>query len=147
MLALDHGTVIGMQLGFFTMPIHPLDKDWRASSREDRVAFVLADEPGFRGRRQRQLLSMMLKAGRAVVVTPNPNLPDDSVTLDDLCERLIIHGTPERVADEIMKFRGEVGPFGTALYPGHDWQDPSLARRSMTMTAEKALPLVITPWA
>jgi len=36
-----------MQLGFFTMPIHPLDKDWRQSLREDREAFVLADELGF----------------------------------------------------------------------------------------------------
>ena len=27
-----------MKLGFFTMPIHPLDKDWRKSLREDREA-------------------------------------------------------------------------------------------------------------
>ena len=36
-----------MQLGFFTMPIHPLAKDWRQSLREDREAFMLADELGF----------------------------------------------------------------------------------------------------
>jgi alkanesulfonate monooxygenase SsuD/methylene tetrahydromethanopterin reductase-like flavin-dependent oxidoreductase (luciferase family) len=36
-----------MKLGFFTMPIHPLDKDWRQSLREDREAFVLADRLGF----------------------------------------------------------------------------------------------------
>src|SRR3984957_5537295 len=36
-----------MKLGFFTMPIHPLDKDWRLSLREDREAFILADELGF----------------------------------------------------------------------------------------------------
>src|ERR1043166_2987008 len=36
-----------MQLGFFTMPIHPVDKDWRTSLREDREAFILADELGF----------------------------------------------------------------------------------------------------
>jgi len=36
-----------MKLGFFTMPIHPLGKDWRQSLREDREAFVLADELGF----------------------------------------------------------------------------------------------------
>jgi alkanesulfonate monooxygenase SsuD/methylene tetrahydromethanopterin reductase-like flavin-dependent oxidoreductase (luciferase family) len=36
-----------MNLGFFTMPIHPLDKDWRQSLREDREAFILADELGF----------------------------------------------------------------------------------------------------
>lgn len=36
-----------MKLGFFTMPIHPLDKDWRQSLAEDREAFLLADELGF----------------------------------------------------------------------------------------------------
>src|ERR1700733_13947865 len=36
-----------MKLGFFTMPIHPLDKDWRTSLREDREAFILADRLGF----------------------------------------------------------------------------------------------------
>src|ERR1700746_3121689 len=36
-----------MNLGFFTMPIHPLGKDWRTSLMEDREAFLLADELGF----------------------------------------------------------------------------------------------------
>src|SRR5215216_6491608 len=36
-----------MKLGFFTMPIHPLGKDWRQSLREDRDAFILADELGY----------------------------------------------------------------------------------------------------
>jgi alkanesulfonate monooxygenase SsuD/methylene tetrahydromethanopterin reductase-like flavin-dependent oxidoreductase (luciferase family) len=36
-----------MQLGFFTMPIHPLGKDWRQSLREDQEAFVLADRLGY----------------------------------------------------------------------------------------------------
>ena len=36
-----------MNLGFFTMPIHPIDKDWRQCLREDQDAFILADELGF----------------------------------------------------------------------------------------------------
>ena len=36
-----------MKPGFFTMPIHPLEKDWKQSLREDREAFILADELGF----------------------------------------------------------------------------------------------------
>lgn len=89
-----------------------------------------------------QLLVKMQKAGRAVIFKTNPNLPDDSVTLDDVCERLIIHGTPDKVADELLAFREEVGPFGTLLYAGHDWLDPALARRSMRLMAEKVLPQV-----
>ena len=35
-----------MQLGFFTRPIHPVDRDWRQSPREEGEAFILADELG-----------------------------------------------------------------------------------------------------
>ena len=37
-----------MDLSFFTMPIHPLDKPLAQSFREDREAFILADELGYR---------------------------------------------------------------------------------------------------
>src|SRR5579875_105781 len=36
-----------MKLGFFTMPIHPLGRDWRETLREDQEAFLLADSLGF----------------------------------------------------------------------------------------------------
>jgi alkanesulfonate monooxygenase SsuD/methylene tetrahydromethanopterin reductase-like flavin-dependent oxidoreductase (luciferase family) len=36
-----------MELGFFTMPLHPADKDLSRSYREDREAILLADELGY----------------------------------------------------------------------------------------------------
>ena len=36
-----------MKIGFFTMPMHPIGKDWQLSLRQDRQAFILADELGF----------------------------------------------------------------------------------------------------
>jgi alkanesulfonate monooxygenase SsuD/methylene tetrahydromethanopterin reductase-like flavin-dependent oxidoreductase (luciferase family) len=48
-------------------------------------------------------------------------------------DRLVIAGTPDQVADGIVAFREEVGPFRTLLYTGHDWVDPVLARRSMEL--------------
>ncbi|MEQ8738025.1 MAG: LLM class flavin-dependent oxidoreductase, partial [Hoeflea sp.] len=36
-----------MHVGFFTMPIHPLGKEWKKSLSEDRAAFILADRLGF----------------------------------------------------------------------------------------------------
>ncbi len=77
-----------------------------------------------------------------MIFNPNPNLPDDSVTLDDVCERLINHGTPDSVAGQVLALREAVGPFGTILYAGHDWRDPALARRSMVLMAEQVLPRV-----
>jgi len=41
-----------------------------------------------------------------------------------------------------LKFRERVGDFGTLLYAGKDWRDPKLAKRSMTLLAEKVLPKV-----
>jgi len=35
-----------------------------------------------------------------------------------VCDKLIIHGTPDSVADQLLAFQDEVGPFGTLLYAG-----------------------------
>jgi len=64
------------------------------------------------------------------------------VTLDMICDRLIIHGTPESVADQLLSFQDEVGQFGTLLYAGKDWKDRELARQSMILMAEKVMPRV-----
>ena len=36
-----------MRLGYFTMPVHPLGRDWTQTLREDREAIILADKLGF----------------------------------------------------------------------------------------------------
>src|SRR4029078_3412728 len=36
-----------MRLGYFTMPVHPLGRDWSQTLHEDREAIVLADKLGF----------------------------------------------------------------------------------------------------
>jgi alkanesulfonate monooxygenase SsuD/methylene tetrahydromethanopterin reductase-like flavin-dependent oxidoreductase (luciferase family) len=84
----------------------------------------------------------MRKAGRSELFKHDRAAPDDSVTVDGVCDDLIIWGTPERVADQILAFRDEVGDFGTLLYAGHDWADPALAKRSMVLLAEKVLPRI-----
>lgn len=90
----------------------------------------------------RSLLTKLVKNGRAVLFKEDPNQPDDSVTLDYVCEKLIFWGTPDKVADEILAFRDEVGDFGTLLYAGKDWVDPAIGRRSMVLAAEDVLPRV-----
>src|SRR5262249_30507982 len=37
----------GMRLGYFTMPVHPLHRNWVETLREDREAIILADKLGF----------------------------------------------------------------------------------------------------
>ena len=69
-------------------------------------------------------------------------MPDEAVTLDMVCEKLVIHGSSRKVADDLLALRQEIGDFGTLLYAGMDWQDRDRARRSMILMAEKVLPLV-----
>ena len=89
-----------------------------------------------------QLLTKMHRAGRIELFKTSRNQPDHEVTLDAICDRLIIHGTPDSVADQILAFREEVGDFGTLLYAGHDWADREIARRSKVLMAEQVMPLV-----
>lgn len=89
-----------------------------------------------------QLFTKLVKHGRANLFKEYRDQPDDEVTLDHVCERLIIWGTPDKVADELLAFREETGDFGTLLYAGKDWADPELARRSMVLLAEQVAPAV-----
>jgi alkanesulfonate monooxygenase SsuD/methylene tetrahydromethanopterin reductase-like flavin-dependent oxidoreductase (luciferase family) len=64
------------------------------------------------------------------------------VTLEMICDKLIIYGTPDSVADQLLAFQEEVGRFGTLLYAGKDWKDPELGRQSMILMAEKVMPRI-----
>ena len=90
----------------------------------------------------RSLFTKLVKNGRIVLFKEHPDQPDEEVTLDHVCEKLIVWGTPDKVADEVLAFREEVGDFGTLLYAGKDWADPTLGRRSMILAAEQVMPRV-----
>jgi alkanesulfonate monooxygenase SsuD/methylene tetrahydromethanopterin reductase-like flavin-dependent oxidoreductase (luciferase family) len=84
----------------------------------------------------------LASAGALDVMRDRPGQPDSELTLERCLERLVISGTPESVADQILAFRRDVGEFGTLLYTGHDWVDPALARRSMELMAREVIPRV-----
>lgn len=89
-----------------------------------------------------QLLTKLKRNGRIELFKTHRDQPDDEVTLDTVCDALITYGTPDKVADELLAFRDQVGEFGTLLYAGKDWTDPALGRKSMVLFAEKVLPKV-----
>ena len=89
-----------------------------------------------------QLLTKMRKHGRLDLFKETREQPDDAVTLDGIMDRLVIWGTPDKVAEEILAFREETGAFGTLLYAGKDWADRDLGRRSMILAAERVRPAV-----
>jgi alkanesulfonate monooxygenase SsuD/methylene tetrahydromethanopterin reductase-like flavin-dependent oxidoreductase (luciferase family) len=90
----------------------------------------------------RSLFTKLKKSGRIELFKTRRDQPDDEVTLETICDRLIIHGTPDSVADQLLAFQDEVGKFGTLLYAGKDWQDRELGRQSMILMAEEVMPRV-----
>jgi alkanesulfonate monooxygenase SsuD/methylene tetrahydromethanopterin reductase-like flavin-dependent oxidoreductase (luciferase family) len=88
----------------------------------------------------RSLFTKLKKNGRVELFKTHRNQPDDEVTLESICEHLVIYGTPSSVADKLLAFQDEVGEFGTLLYAGKDWKDREIGRRSMILLAEKVLP-------
>ena len=90
----------------------------------------------------RSLFTKLKRNGRIELFKTRRDQPDDEVTLELICDSLIIHGTPESVADQLLAFQDEVGTFGTLLYAGKDWKDPELGRQSMILMAEKVMPRI-----
>jgi alkanesulfonate monooxygenase SsuD/methylene tetrahydromethanopterin reductase-like flavin-dependent oxidoreductase (luciferase family) len=88
------------------------------------------------------LFTKLVKNGRSNLFKEDPAMTDAQLSLDHVLDRCVIHGTPEEVAEKLLAFRDEVGPFGTLLYAGHDWVDPLLAKESMRLMAEKVIPAV-----
>src|SRR5579862_52026 len=121
--------------------------NWRVAKSifvadDDKTAKAYATDPNGPYRYYYSQLYAKLKTGRLDLFKTRRDQPDAEVTLDGICDALIIYGSPDKVADEILKFRETVGDFGTLLYAGKDWRDPALAKRSMTLLAEKVLPKV-----
>ncbi|MGB3391285.1 MAG: LLM class flavin-dependent oxidoreductase [Pseudaminobacter sp.] len=90
----------------------------------------------------RSLATKLVKNGRANLFKSDQNAPDSSVTVEGIIDQVVIWGTPEKVADELLAFREKIGDFGTLLYAGHDWADRHLATRSMELMVEKVMPTV-----
>jgi alkanesulfonate monooxygenase SsuD/methylene tetrahydromethanopterin reductase-like flavin-dependent oxidoreductase (luciferase family) len=127
----------------------PVDASgWRVA----RSVFVADDEATARRYAHREdgahgfyfhvMRTKLARAGALDVMRDFPGQPDSELSTRRCLERLVIAGTPESVADQILALRNEVGAFGTLLYTGHDWADPALARRSMELMASEVWPRI-----
>jgi alkanesulfonate monooxygenase SsuD/methylene tetrahydromethanopterin reductase-like flavin-dependent oxidoreductase (luciferase family) len=84
----------------------------------------------------------LVRSGRIAGFKERPEQADDEVTVDYLLDRLVIHGSVNKVVDEILRLEEGVGGFGELVYAGIDWVDPRLARRSMELMANDVMPRV-----
>jgi alkanesulfonate monooxygenase SsuD/methylene tetrahydromethanopterin reductase-like flavin-dependent oxidoreductase (luciferase family) len=89
-----------------------------------------------------QLLTKLRAGGRLNLFKEDQNMPDEDVTLEYVLDRLVIHGDPQSVADQVLALREETGRFDHLVYAGHDWSDYELGRKSMILMGEKVMPLL-----
>ena len=89
-----------------------------------------------------KLRGNMVRARRHVIFKLHEGEDDSAVTLERLLDRLVLCGTVDKVADQILALREQAGDFGELVYAGMDWADPALARRSMELMATEVMPRV-----
>src|SRR5262249_4412820 len=84
-----------------------------------------------------------MKTGQRVyVVQSYQEAPDEEITHDYVMDHCVIHGSVNKVVDQILALREEIGDFGELVYAGMDWVEPALNKRSMQLMAEEVMPRV-----
>jgi alkanesulfonate monooxygenase SsuD/methylene tetrahydromethanopterin reductase-like flavin-dependent oxidoreductase (luciferase family) len=89
-----------------------------------------------------QMHAKLIRSKRLFVFKSHREQPDDEITQDFVVDNLVIHGTVNKVVDQVLALREQVGDFGELVYGGMDWVDPALAKRSMQLMAEEVMPRV-----
>jgi alkanesulfonate monooxygenase SsuD/methylene tetrahydromethanopterin reductase-like flavin-dependent oxidoreductase (luciferase family) len=127
----------------------PVDSaNWRVGKSvfvadDDKTALAYASDAGSPySYYYRSLFAKLKKNGQLELFKISRDIRDEDVTLEMICKKLIIYGSPQKAADSILVFREEVGDFEALLYAGKDWRDPALARRPMVLMAGKVMPAV-----
>lgn len=123
--------------------------DWRIA----RTVFVADDDVAAKsyGREAsnspyreyyRQMLAKMTRAKRLGLFKQYREQPDEEITLDYVLDECVIFGSVNKVVDEILALREEVGEFGEVVYAGMDWVDEAQSKRSMELMATEVMPRV-----
>jgi alkanesulfonate monooxygenase SsuD/methylene tetrahydromethanopterin reductase-like flavin-dependent oxidoreductase (luciferase family) len=89
-----------------------------------------------------QMRAKMKRGKRLYVFKSYKEQPDEEITLDYVMDHCVIHGSVNKVVDQILALREEIGDFGELVYAGMDWVDPALNKRSMQLMAEEVMPRV-----
>ena len=60
--------------------------------------------------------------------------------MDWAIDNIVIAGSPATVAEKLLAVREQIGPFGTIVLTGLDWDDKALWKRSMALMAKEVMP-------
>src|SRR5262245_40925363 len=90
------------------------------------------------------LYEVLKRAGRLAGLKSRPDQADSEMTIESIIDARVIHGSPQTVAEQLLAFRQETGPFGQVLVTGMDRTGPNAAweRESMQRLAEEVMPIM-----
>jgi alkanesulfonate monooxygenase SsuD/methylene tetrahydromethanopterin reductase-like flavin-dependent oxidoreductase (luciferase family) len=93
------------------------------------------------------LWEVFRRANLTNVIKPDPAMDDAAVTIEDLINGIVIHGSAETVAEKLSVMRDRVGPFGTLLMASMDGSGVNHSREWLTMQrlAADVLPTLNLP--
>jgi alkanesulfonate monooxygenase SsuD/methylene tetrahydromethanopterin reductase-like flavin-dependent oxidoreductase (luciferase family) len=82
------------------------------------------------------------RGGLLSMLKVRPDMLDEDVTPEAVTKDCVLYGSPTTVLDKLVAFRDKVGPFGTLLMTGLDWDGPNETweRQSMGLLAEEVMP-------
>jgi alkanesulfonate monooxygenase SsuD/methylene tetrahydromethanopterin reductase-like flavin-dependent oxidoreductase (luciferase family) len=123
--------------------------DWRvartifvADDKSTAAAYARHDSKSPYRHYYSQIHKKLIRSKRLFVMKEERDQPDEAVTHDFIMDQLVIYGTVNRVVDQILALREQVGDFGEIVYAGMDWVSSELAKRSMQLMAEGVMPRV-----
>jgi alkanesulfonate monooxygenase SsuD/methylene tetrahydromethanopterin reductase-like flavin-dependent oxidoreductase (luciferase family) len=123
--------------------------DWRVARAvfvhdDDKVAarYAREDENSPYVFYYQQMRAKMKRGKRLYVFKSHKDQPDEAITHDYVMDRCVIHGSVNKVVEQLLALREEIGPFGELVYAGMDWVEPALHKRSMQLMAEEVMPRV-----
>jgi alkanesulfonate monooxygenase SsuD/methylene tetrahydromethanopterin reductase-like flavin-dependent oxidoreductase (luciferase family) len=128
----------------------PDGNDWRVCrtvlvTDSDQQAEDHIYDPGKSTHSYFQYLVDLLKSTNGTnTIRPTPDMPDDQVNGESVVRAVVMAGTPKKVAEQLLAFREEVGPFGTVLISAMDFEGANgpIEKRSMELLANEVLPIV-----
>ena len=84
--------------------------------------------------------NILRSLGASDLYKDDPDMPDEALTAEYVCDKIWVVGSPDTVAEKLEKLYNDVGGFGTVLQiqytyePFQDWKD------NMHLFAEEVMP-------
>jgi alkanesulfonate monooxygenase SsuD/methylene tetrahydromethanopterin reductase-like flavin-dependent oxidoreductase (luciferase family) len=157
-----------MPMSLNLVPTSSLQRNWqtyaeacaKAGREPDRSAWRVARDvyigktneqarqealDGVLGRDWREYFIPLLGSqGRLSLTKVDPDMPDEDVTPEYLCDNIWIVGDADTVAEKMQTVIDKTGGFGALLLQGHEWQPRERWRDSMRIFKEEVLPNLAT---